>query len=97
MKRLFESALAVAITGVVAFGSAGSWAADKNWTPPSHKIHGQQLSDETMAKHPELLSVTLHGTPPGMSEVYTMFAGSFPERTGNADDPDDIDVTKKGI
>ena len=97
MNKLFKSALAVAITGVVAFGSAGARAADKNWTPPPHKMYGQQLSDETMAKHPELLSVTLHGTPPGMSEVYTMFAGSFPERIGNADDPDDIDVIKKGI
>ena len=97
MNRLINSALAVALAGFVAFGSAGAQAADKNWTPPAHKIYGQQLSDETMAKHPELLSVTLHGTPPGMSEVYTMFAGSFPERVGNADDPDDIDVIKKGI
>ena len=97
MNKHLKSTLAVAITAAVAFGSAGTWAADKNWTPPAHKIYGQQLSDETMARHPELLSVTLHGTPPGMSEVYTMFAGSFPERIGNADDPDDIDVIKKGI
>ena len=72
-------------------------AADKNWAPPAQKIYGQKLSDETMSKHPELLSITLHGTPPGMNEVYTMFAGSYPERIGNADDPDDIDVIKKGI
>jgi hypothetical protein len=26
-----------------------------------------------------------------------MFAGSFPDRIGNADDPDDIDISKKGI
>jgi len=97
MNQLIKSALAVAIGGVVALGSTGALAADKNWTPPAHKIYGQQLSDETMAKHPDLLSITLHGTPPGMSEVYTMFAGSFPERIGNADDPDDIDVIKKGI
>jgi hypothetical protein len=32
-----------------------------------------------------------------MTNVYTLFAGSFPERIGNPDDPDDIDVTKKGI
>jgi len=97
MNKLFKAGLAVAITGVVAFGATAARAADKNWTPPAHKIYGQQLSDETMAKHPELLSVTLHGAPPGMSEVYTMFAGSFPERIGNPDDPDDIDVIKKGI
>src|ERR1700687_2169723 len=69
----------------------------KNWTAPAQKIYAQVLSDEIMAKHPELISVTFHGVPPGMSKVYTMFAGSFPERIGNADDPDDIDVTVKGI
>jgi hypothetical protein len=26
-----------------------------------------------------------------------MFAGSYPDRIGNADDPDDIDISKKGI
>jgi hypothetical protein len=99
MNKLVNSAIAVAITGFATFGGAAAWAADaaKNWTPPSHKIYGQKLSDETMAQHPELLSVTLHGTPPGQNNVYTMFAGSYPERIGNPDDPDDIDVIKKGI
>ena len=69
----------------------------KNWTAPKGKIQGQKLMDETMAKHPELLSATLHGVPPGEKEVYTMFAGSYPDRIGNPDDPDDIDVIKKGI
>ena len=32
-----------------------------------------------------------------MDKVYTMFAGSYPDRIGNADDPDDIDVITKGI
>jgi hypothetical protein len=72
-------------------------AKKKNWTPPSYKIFAQMLSDKTMAEHPELLSVTFHGVPPGMDKVYTMFAGSFPERIGNPDDPDDIDVSTKGI
>ena len=97
MSKLFKLALATAITGITVLHGVTAWAGDKNWTPPSHKIYGQKLSDETMSKHPELLSVTLHGVPPGMSETYTMFAGSFPERIGNADDPDDIDVSKKGI
>ena len=69
----------------------------KNWTAPKGKSQGQKLVEETMAKHPELLSVTLHGVPPGEKEVYTMFAGSYPDRIGNPDDPDDIDVIKKGI
>jgi hypothetical protein len=100
MSKPFKMTLAAAITGFVAFGTAASWAADapaKNWSAPSFKIYGQKLSDETMAQHPELLSITLHGAPPGKGDVYTMFAGSFPERIGNPDDPDDIDVIKKGI
>jgi len=44
-----------------------------------------------------LISVTFHGVPPGMTDAYTMFAGSFPERIGNTDDPDDIMVSKTGI
>jgi hypothetical protein len=69
----------------------------KNWTAPATKIYAQSLSDEIIAKHPELVSVTFHGVPPGLDKVYTMFAGSFPERIGNPDDPDDIDVITKGI
>ena len=100
MSKFLKSAIAVASAAVLTFGSVASWAADapqKNWTPPAKKINAQTLSDETMAKHPELLSFTLHGVPPGQTEVYTMFAGSYPERIGNPDDPDDIDVIKKGI
>jgi hypothetical protein len=85
----------------VALGTsvAGAATADhpKNWTAPAAKIYGQQLVDEIMAAHGELISVTLHGVPPGQTDTYTMFAGSFPDRIGNADDPDDIDISKKGI
>lgn len=106
MTTLLEVAGTTALCSCVIFGGLAQGAADqtpttpanrKNWTPPGHKIYAQKLSDEIMAKHPELISVTFHGIPPGMSDVYTMFAGSFPERIGNTDDPDDIDVTKKGI
>jgi hypothetical protein len=69
----------------------------KNWTPPAAKIYAQKLSDEIMAAHPDLISVTFHGVPPGQTDAYTMFAGSYPDRIGNADDPDDIDISKKGI
>jgi len=72
-------------------------AEQKNWSPPTARIYAQQLADETMKAHPELLSVTLHGVPPGLHDNYTMFAGSYPDRIGNPDDPDDIDVSKKGI
>jgi hypothetical protein len=100
MKTIAKVASATALGACLAFGSAALWAADppkKNWNPPAQKIYAQQLSDETMKKHPELLSITLHGVPPGQTEVYTMFAGSYLDRVGNPDDPDDIDVSKKGI
>jgi hypothetical protein len=70
----------------------------KNWTAPAGKIVAQAMSDKIMATHPELWSVTFHGVPPGTAEgTYTMFAGSFPERIGNVDDPDDVDIQKLGI
>jgi hypothetical protein len=70
---------------------------EKNWTAPATKIYAQQLVDETMAAHPELVSVAFHGVPPGHPDTYTMFAGPWPDRIGNADDLDDIDITQKGI
>ncbi len=100
MKTFARIAVALALAAPLALAPAAALAQEKpkkNWTAPQKKIYGQQLVDETMKKHPELLSVTLHGTPPGEKDIYTMFAGSFPERIGNPDDPDDIDVIKKGI
>jgi len=86
-----------ALAALVASSAGVAGAAEKNWTPPKTKIYAQVLSDRIMAAHPELLSVTFHGVPPNMTKVYTMFAGSYPDRVGNADDPDDIDVITKGI
>ena len=97
MSTLAKVASGLALASAFTFGAAAAGAADKNWTPPQTKIYAQVLSDQTMAAHPELLSVTIHGVPPGLSKVYTMFAGSYPDRIGNADDPDDIDVQTKGI
>ncbi len=85
---------------VAVLGGTGLFAAEapkKNWTPPAHKIYAQQLSEEIMAGHPELISITFHGVPPGMTKVYTMFAGSYLDRIGNPDDPDDVMITELGI
>ena len=87
----------VLIAALGTFSSGWLWAGDKNWTPPAYKIQAQKMSEEIMAKHTELLSVTFHGVPPGLSKVYTMFAGSLPDRNGNADDPDDVMVVETGI
>jgi hypothetical protein len=93
--RFWVAAIVLCVCGASAWGAAG--AAAKNWSPPAHRIYAQALADEIMAKHPDLQSVTFHGVPPGMDKVYTMFAGSYPDRIGNPDDPDDIDVIVKGI
>lgn len=92
-----KTMLALALSAGALTATMAAAADNKNWTPPAQKIYAQMLSDQTMKAHPELLSVTLHGVPPGMADAYTMFAGSYPDRIGNADDPDDIDVSKKGI
>ncbi|MBN8886161.1 MAG: hypothetical protein J0I77_10600 [Rudaea sp.] len=103
LSKLFSASLFAAAALLAApassFAQAPAAAAEKkkNWTPPAHKIYAQTLSEQVMAAHPELLSLTFHGVPPGQKEVYTMFAGSFPDRLGNADDPDDVDVIVKGI
>jgi hypothetical protein len=97
---LFGCSIAFAATPV-AFADTPAPAATekkpKNWTPPAQKIYAQTLSEQIMVAHPELLSVTFHGIPPGLKDTYTMFAGSYLDRIGNPDDPDDIDVMKLGI
>jgi len=100
MRSPVRTALVAALGLWLATSGLAAGAAEpvaKNWTPPAYRTYAQALSDETMAAHPELLSVTFHGVPPGKDKIYTMFAGSYPDRIGNPDDPDDIDVTVKGI
>lgn len=81
----------------VAAGAATAHNKPHNWVAPKYKLFAQQLVDDIMRDNPELLSLTLQGTPPGEDKVYTMFAGSFPERIGQASDPDDIMVIDTAI
>ena len=83
-------------TSVAASSPAPAVQRPKNWHAPPGTLLAQKLVDEAMAKHPELLSLTLHGVPPGTT-VHTMFAGSFPDRIGNTDDPDDIEAQENGL
>ena len=93
--KLLPQLICLTVLATASLGAAD--APKKNWTAPAHKIQAQVLSDEIMAANPDLISITFHGVPPGMSKVYTMFAGSFPERIGNPDDPDDVMVIELGI
>ena len=76
--------------------AAAAKAKVKNWKAPEGKIVAQSLVEALLASRTDLASVTLHGVPPG-TNVHTMFAGSWPERVGNADDPDDVDIATKAI
>jgi hypothetical protein len=89
--------IAAALCLIYAAAIHAADAPQKNWAAPAQKIRAQTLAEQIMAGHPELISVTFHGVPPGLEKVYTMFAGSFPERIGNPDDPDDVDIITKGI
>jgi hypothetical protein len=90
--------VAVVCTAGAAPPSATAPEKSKNWTPPSIKLYVQTLSEQIMAAHPELISVTFHGVPPGAApKTYTMFGGSYPDRIGNPDDPDDVMVSETGI
>lgn len=70
----------------------------KNWVGPQGKILAQVLVDELIAGHPEIMSITIHANPPGTAaDVYTMIAGSFPDRIGNTSSPGDVITIKKGV
>jgi hypothetical protein len=88
---------ALSICAVAATGVPGQ-EKPKNWSPPSAKLFVQTLAEQIMAAHSELISVTFHGVPPGAApKTYTMFGGSYPDRLGNPDDPDDVMVIETGI
>jgi hypothetical protein len=106
ISTLRSSALAIALcissaTSIFAVGATVSVPPPekpKNWTPPAAKLYVQSLTEQIMAAHSELISVTFHGVPPGAApKTYTMFGGSYPDRIGNPDDPDDVMVIETGV
>ena len=88
--------LALAAPATAADPVVGTPSVAKNWTPPAHKMLSQALADEMMKKYPELLSLTMQGEPTGHKGVYTMFAGSFPDRIGKVSSEVDVLVITKG-
>ena len=70
----------------------------KNWASPPDRIFAQQLVDEMISAHPEIMSITMHGTPPDAKPgTYTMFAGTFDDRIGNESSPGDVITIVKGV
>lgn len=95
MKKCLATLLAVGLS--MAAGHAGE-PKGKNWNAPPEKLRVQTLTEQIMKAHPELISVTFHGVPPGAAPgTYTMFGGSYLDRIGNPDDPDDVMVIEAGI
>ncbi|CAN7753534.1 hypothetical protein LJR290_006836 [Variovorax sp. LjRoot290] len=94
--RKITLAAALGVLAATAALAAEPAAIQKNWTAPMHKMLAQALVDDVMASHPELLSLTLQGEPPGHKGVYTMFAGSFPDRIGKVSSAVDVLVITKG-
>lgn len=68
----------------------------KNWVAPDYKIRAQAIIDMLEATHPEVVSITMHAIPEGMTE-YTMIAGTFHDRIGNESSPGDAITAVKGV
>lgn len=58
------------------------------------KIYAQKLLDETLAKHPEVVIMAMHVTPPGKSE--NVIIASNIGRIGKKADEDDLRVIETG-
>lgn len=69
----------------------------KNWAGPKQRIYAQALVDELIASHPEVASFTIHAPPPGEKDLYTMIAGSFPDRIGNMSSTGHVLAIKKAV
>ena len=76
ISKLFGSFLLAACAlsvAVAATTPAAAPAKKKNWTAPAQKIYAQELADKVLQDHPELISVTLQGNPPGAAkDVYSV-------------------------
>jgi iron complex outermembrane receptor protein len=70
-------------------------AAQTPATPPPANLYAQYLVDTTATRHPELLQLDLHATPPGSAES-VIIASKDAARLGHKSDRDDVEVFKTG-
>jgi iron complex outermembrane receptor protein len=59
------------------------------------KNYAQALVDAAIARHPELIELDLHATPPG-SSASVIIAAKSADRIGHPSDPDDLEVARTG-
>lgn len=76
-----------ALTFSLALGATGLRAADRLGKAADNHIYAQQLVNQLMAGHPELLVVGIHVVAPGADDE-TMIATNL-DRIGKKDDDDD--------
>jgi len=76
-----------------AVGSAGAAADPAFGKAADNAIYAQQLVNEQMAKHPELLVLGMHAAKPGAKDSH-MIAANL-DRIGKADDDDDLAVARE--
>ena len=86
--------LRIALLWMVAAASLPLWAQAPSPQGPQ-KSYAQALVDETVARHPKLLELDMHATPPGGAQSAIVAAKSA-GRVGHPSDPDDLEVAKTG-
>ncbi len=62
---------------------------------PSARIYAQRLVEELAARHPELVRIGMHVTPPSKSDNI-IIACNVPERIGQKSEPEDLKAMKTG-
>src|ERR1700737_5136894 len=85
MNYLRAASLAIVLFLAAAAGSSGQ---------ASSKIYAQKLLDETLAKHPEVVIMAMHVTPPNKPE--NVIIASNIGRIGKKADEDDMRVIETG-
>jgi len=88
---VFPAAVAAMLCGAV--GSAAAAADPAFGKAADNAIYAQQLVNEQMAKHPELLVLGMHAAKPGAKDSH-MIAANL-DRIGKADDDDDLAVARE--
>ena len=91
MKKLLSILLrTVAVLGL---GSAAVRAEDPNGEAALNKIYAQTLVNAAVDEHRELITLGLHGIPPGAKNE-VMIAGNI-DHIGNPDSEDDLAAAKE--
>jgi hypothetical protein len=65
------------------------------WSQAQSRIFAQQLVEDEMVKHPDLVAIALHVTPPGTRQN-TVVASTLESSIGKPSDDDDVRIAGEG-